>query len=277
MQKPSFKLLPHVLWCILLSFLCLPNKSVAHTNETDRLALLSFKKSITEDPLNIMSSWNNSIHYCSWVGVSCSKRHPGRVTALKLRGMNLAGSLPPQIGNLSFLRGINLMVNSFRGEIPQEIGRLSRLIHLRLSINELQGKIPSNLSYCSDLQVIYLGANNLVGEIPQWLGNVTSLIRLDLDKNIFNGSIPVELGKLSKLQTLNLERNNLSGIIPYSLYNLSSLVNLSVAQNQLHGRIETDIGLRLPNLQGFYVAWNQFTGPLPVSLSNASGLHTLCP
>lgn len=116
-------------------------------NETDRLALLAFKERITEDPLNIITSWNSSIHFCKWQGVSCSTRHPGRVTVLNLEGKKLTGSLPPHIGNLSFLRGINLGNNSFQGMIPQEFGRLTRLKYLTLSSNSFQGEIPTNLSY----------------------------------------------------------------------------------------------------------------------------------
>lgn len=69
--------------------------------------------------------------------------------------------------------------------------------------------------------------------------------------------------------------NNLSGTIPPSIYNLSSLYEIGVAKNQLHGRIAQDTGFMLPNLTGLFVTLNQFTGPIPVSLSNASGLEVL--
>ncbi|CAL2229004.1 unnamed protein product [Prunus armeniaca] len=40
--------------------------------EPDCMALLEFKRRITEDPLHVMSSWNDSTQLCSWTGVTCS-------------------------------------------------------------------------------------------------------------------------------------------------------------------------------------------------------------
>ena len=95
-------------------------------NESDRLALLDFKKRITEDPLHIMSSWNESMDFCSWIGVTCNNS-TGRVVTLNLQAQKLAGWIPPSIGNLTYLTGINLKKNNFHGEIPQEMGRLLHL------------------------------------------------------------------------------------------------------------------------------------------------------
>ena len=50
-----------LLWCgLLVTFV------VRGNNETDQLALLEFKAKITDDPLQVMSSWNDSIHFCQW-------------------------------------------------------------------------------------------------------------------------------------------------------------------------------------------------------------------
>ncbi|GLT96488.1 hypothetical protein SLE2022_141040 [Rubroshorea leprosula] len=248
-----------------------------------------------------MNSWNESLHFCDWIGITCSRRHKGRVTLLSLERRGLIGSIPPQIGNLSFLRGINLADNNFQGKIPQEIGHLSRLRFLNLSNNALQGEIPGNLSFCLGLQVLNLSTNMLVGKIPnsletlgmkklntlflerneltgtipEWLGNASSLVRLSLISNRLHGSIPVQLGKLQNLSYLGVSGNNLSGIIPPVIYNLSSLIFLRLSFNQFHGQIPNDIGLTLPNLQVFVCGGNYFTGRLPVSLSNASQLTKL--
>ena len=40
------------------------------TNETDHLVLLKFKESIPRDPYNILSSWNDSMHYYNWHGIT---------------------------------------------------------------------------------------------------------------------------------------------------------------------------------------------------------------
>ncbi|KAF6155390.1 hypothetical protein GIB67_019916 [Kingdonia uniflora] len=49
----------------------------------------------------------------------------------------------------------------------------------------------------------------------------------------------------------------------------------SVAKNQLEGRLPSNIGVILPNLLEFYGGGNKFSGPIPVSFSNASGLQKL--
>ncbi|XP_058109240.1 probable LRR receptor-like serine/threonine-protein kinase At3g47570 [Magnolia sinica] len=265
-------------------------------NETDRLALLAFKYGISEDPFGIFSSWNDSLHFCEWVGVTCSRRHHQRVTSLNLRDHSLVGHVSPHIGNLSFLRRIDLSNNKFQGQIPQEIDRLFRLQHLNLSENSLQGEIPSNLSHCSELVAINLTRNQLVGELPAELGSLSKLIFLSVAFNDLRGSIPPSLGNLSSLTTLLLASNNfdgqipnqlgqlagiitfqiaanqLSGTIPPSIYNLSSIQVFSVSVNRLHGSIPPNLGLLFPHLRQIFAGRNQFTGTLPISLSNASSL-----
>ena len=44
-------------------------------NETDHQALLAFKTQITRDPENVFSSWNDSLHFCEWEGVTCGRKH----------------------------------------------------------------------------------------------------------------------------------------------------------------------------------------------------------
>ncbi|XP_075637276.1 LRR receptor-like serine/threonine-protein kinase EFR isoform X1 [Castanea sativa] len=295
-------------WALLIFFhgillLCMSSSLISATvsafaNEADRLALLDFKNRITQDPLQIMSSWNDSVHFCNWLGVTCGPSSK-RVMVLNLSTKKLSGSMPPSIGNLTHLTGINLENNSFYGEIPQEVGRLHRLWHLSLTYNSFGGKLPTNMSYCSQLRELTVGhnelvgqipdhlsslsklvylrldGNNLTGNIPAWIGNFSSLYALSLSENNFQGSIPNELGYLPGLKYLQLSVNNLSGTIPPLIYNISSIYFFSVTENRLHGSLPPDIGLTLPNLQIFYCGINNFTGPIPASLSNASQLQGL--
>ncbi|XP_008223897.1 PREDICTED: probable LRR receptor-like serine/threonine-protein kinase At3g47570 [Prunus mume] len=268
------------------------------SNETDRLALLAIKAQIKEDPYGVMSSWNESMHFCMWQGVTCSQRHHQRVTSLMLRGQNLVGSLSPNIGNLSFLRSLQLQNNSFSHEIPPEIGRLRRLQVLSLEYNLFTGLIPYNISYCSNLtymsfghnklvgeippeigslsklQTFVLQSNNLTGEIPPSLGNLSSLQVLAAYGNNLMGSIPSSLGQLKKLAFLSIGINNLSGTIPPSIYNLSALQAFHILYNQIHGTLPSDLGQTLPNLQVINIAHNQFTGSIPLSISNATSFKT---
>ena len=147
---------------------------VGGNNKTDQLALLEFKAKITHDPFGVMTSWNYSIHFCQWRGVTCGHRHQ-RVTVLDLRSLKLVGFISPHVGNLSFLRILTLQNNTFYNEIPQEIGRLRRLQVLRLDNNTISGEIPSNLSSCTKLQVLFFSKNLLTGEIPTTLGTLSKL------------------------------------------------------------------------------------------------------
>ncbi|KAF6155407.1 hypothetical protein GIB67_019933 [Kingdonia uniflora] len=162
-------------------------------NMSDRLALIAFKEKITPDPLGVMSSWNDSVHFCNWTGATCSDVHRERIMFLELQSLKLVSSISPSIGNLTFLIGINLESNGFSGEIPQEFGRLLRLQHLNLSDNSLDVG----------------GGNRFTGSIPVSFSNASGLQKLDLSSNNFTGLLPVELGTLRGLYILNLEYNQL--------------------------------------------------------------------
>ncbi|XP_077225762.1 uncharacterized protein LOC143858944 [Tasmannia lanceolata] len=268
-------------------------------NETDRMALLAFKDGIRSDPLGALLSWNHTLHFCNWNGVTCGRRHQ-RITVLNLSGQKLVGYLSPAISNLTFLKEIHLQENSFNGQISQDIGRLLRLQHLNISHNSLGGEIPSNLTHCRDLRVIYLnyneltgnipiqlstlpklswlylGPNLLTGSIPPQLGNVSSLMYLNLRENMLVGHIPDDLARINHLKWIVLSANLLSGTVPSSFYNnLSFIEDFVVADNQLHGTLPPNIGFSLPNLQYLSLASNQFTGHIPNSLSNVSSLELL--
>ncbi|XP_017230033.1 probable LRR receptor-like serine/threonine-protein kinase At3g47570 isoform X2 [Daucus carota subsp. sativus] len=256
-------------FCILFTLLVLarPQKYVFafSSNDTDQQALFSFKAFIKDDPLGVLDSWNSSIHFCHWTGITCSRRRQ-RVTVLDLSSLNLAGTLSPHMGNLSFLRTIYLNKNNFHGLIPNEIGRLWRLRKLDLESNSFQGGFPSNLLHCRDITFINLDTNNLEG-------NISSLRVLYLSDNNLAGEIPLELAHLAKLEDLGLSVNMLSGMVPQPLYNVSSLYYVSLADNVLEGTLPSDLGFtQLPRLQNFYAANNTFTGPLPPSIANASNL-----
>nr|XP_023876767.1 probable LRR receptor-like serine/threonine-protein kinase At3g47570 [Quercus suber] len=288
----------HVILLFSIWLLCLQPTIIttAPTNETDRLALLKFKESVTRDPYKILSSWNNSMHFCNWLGITCGRRHQ-RVTRLDLPSYELHGSISPYIGNLTFLMFIQLYNNSFYGEIPQKIGHLFRLQHLLLKGNMLAGEIPSSLSNCSNLMVIKISVNKLKGRIPSELGYLMKLEELVIHENNLTGGIPPSLGNLSSVAILSVGHNNLggnisdaigqlksliglsissgkfSGTIPSSLYNVSSLQIISVSGNQLNGTLPANIGINLPNLQRLLYGGNEFSGPIPTSLCNATQLQ----
>ncbi|CAL5407160.1 unnamed protein product [Camellia sinensis] len=267
-------------------------------NETDRLALLAFKAEITGDPFRALNSWNESIHFCQWAGITCGRRHQ-RVTKLNLDHQKLTGSISPHIGNLSFLRKLFLRNNSFTHQIPPELGHLRRLQILTLRNNSIGGEIPANISAYSNLVALVLSGNTLAGKIPVELGslsklvqlsieknnltgglpysfgNLSSLIEFDVSVNNINGSIPEALGRLTNLHVLTLGENKLVGTIPSSIFNLTSITIFDIGMNQVQGRLPLDLGSSLPALQWFSVGSNLFTGFIPISISNATHLFVL--
>ncbi|KAJ9160279.1 hypothetical protein P3X46_025693 [Hevea brasiliensis] len=286
-----------VLFCTSLLCLQPPTDCLRNLgNETDRLALLEFKSKIGNDPHDVISSWNDSVNFCKWQGITCGRKHH-RVTSLNLYGLSLSGTISPFIGNLTFLRFLNLRNNSFHGEIPQEVGRLSRLRHLNLTDNSLRGEIPLNITYSSELRILILARNRFVGKILDELGSLKKLVSLDLYGNNLTGEIPHSFGNLSSFKHLSVAVNNLAGnipnklvqltgltffsvgvnnligTIPGALYNISSINVFSVPDNQLKGSLPANIGLTLRNLQDFYIGGNQFYGTIPSSFTNASQLE----
>ncbi|XP_052478296.1 probable LRR receptor-like serine/threonine-protein kinase At3g47570 [Gossypium raimondii] len=282
-----------------LNLLSLATRSpVVKGNDADRRALLQFKAKITGDQLNIMESWNSSIHHCQWIGVTCGRKHR-RVTKLKLRILKLSGSLSPYIGNLSFLRELDLVGNSFYNQIPQEIGGLRRLEALDLTNNSVSGEIPSNLSACSKLIFVYMSGNQLTGEIPSVLGLLSNLKELGFSRNSLKGNIPSSLGNLSSLEELRLSENALSGIIPEALgqlrnlslftvfenaisgivpvamFNLSNIRAFDIGVNKIQGTLHSDLEINMPHVEFFSVADNQIYGQIPISVSNATNLNVL--
>uniref|UniRef100_A0A6N2NAJ5 non-specific serine/threonine protein kinase n=1 Tax=Salix viminalis TaxID=40686 RepID=A0A6N2NAJ5_SALVM len=253
---------------------------------------------ITDDPFGALNSWNESFHFCEWSGVACGRRHQ-RVVELDLHSYKLVGGLSPSIGNLSFLRLLNLENNSLSSSIPGELGRLFRLQMLRLGNNSFSGEIPANISSCanlialrlegnnltgklpeqleslSKLKVLNFILNNLVGEIPPSFGNLSSIVEIRGMRNALKGVIPHSIGRLKRLEIFSFSANNLSGTIPPSIFNLSSLTHFAVPVNQLHGTLPPDLGHTLPNLEILLVHTNRFSGLIPMTISNASNLSNV--
>ncbi|CAN1170943.1 Probable LRR receptor-like serine/threonine-protein kinase At3g47570 [Linum perenne] len=219
---------------------------------------------ITDDPLGVFSSWNDSVHFCECF-----------LKVLYLFNNSFMGEIPPEIGQLHRLERLSLRDNLLDGKIPSNISRCSALTYFDVYNNKMVGGLPWQLGLLSKLQYFIASSNNLSGSIPFAFGNLSSLLVFHGGDNKLSGSIPNTLGRLKGLMELYLGPNILSGEIPTSIFNLTSLTDLWLGFNQLHGSLPWNLGTSLPNLENFDVAFNLLSGSVPPSLSNASNLVLL--
>lgn len=170
--------------CLILIFLIVA--ASANTSiTTDQDALLALKAHITHGPTNFFAkNWNTSNPVCNWTGVACDA-HSHRVTALDISHLNLTGTIPSQLGNLSSLQTLYFHDNRLSGSFPSLISNVSSLQYLHFSFNRLSGEIP-----------------------PDICGNLPFLEYLSLSGNMFHGGIPSTLLNFTYLQILGLSYNN---------------------------------------------------------------------
>ena len=197
------------------------------------------------------------------------------LTALLLGGVDVGGSVPPELGRLHNLREVSLQNTGLSGPIPPELGNLSGLRSLRLEWNDLSGPIPSELGSLSELETLYLGNNRLTGAIPPELGNLVKLRSLGLWLNRLTGPIPPELGKLARVERLQLGDNEITGAIPPDLGKMRSLKALELYRNRLAGGVPPELG-GLASLSKLVLNGNAgLAGPVPTSLTALAKLDTL--
>ena len=156
----------------------------------DGARLMRLRDSLAGDAV---LNWSYARPVSSWQGVFIGSH--GRVNALELRDLNLTGRIPPELGELSYLRSLWLDGNRLTGPIPPELGNLTRLRLLWLDGNRLTGPIPPALANLSNLGQLWLADNRLTGSIPPALAGIERL-SLAVAGNDFRGCMPQELQPL---------------------------------------------------------------------------------
>ncbi|WMV24768.1 hypothetical protein MTR67_018153 [Solanum verrucosum] len=154
--------------------------------DTDKASLPALKSRIYSDRNNILArNWSSSIPVCNWIGFTRGSRHH-RVTALDISGMQLYGTIPPHIGNLSFLVSLDISDNTFHGRLPEEFAHLRRNLRvLWIGDNLLDGVLPPSIGNLSKHLDSFDGSGcKLKDVIPQEIG-IGSLLALAIGYVVF--------------------------------------------------------------------------------------------
>ncbi|KAL5539099.1 hypothetical protein UlMin_044184 [Ulmus minor] len=159
---------------------------------------------------------------------------------LKLAQANLVGSIPHQLGNLSYLQTLDLSWNFNLTVINLDwLSSLSSLRSLNLSYVNLSKVVswPQSVSKLPSLLELQLRRNQLKGALSDFFTNMVSLdklTKLDLSNNLFWGPFP-DLKIFPSLKNVALDNNQLNGSVPESIGQLSTLEKLDLSLNSFHG------------------------------------------
>ncbi|KAK3142817.1 hypothetical protein QOZ80_4BG0351990 [Eleusine coracana subsp. coracana] len=207
----------------------------AHERSSDADAIADLGRSLVKPP----SSWRIAgDDVCSFKGISCSSS--GRVTAIDLAAMGLAGTLPSSLSSLTALESLQLRGNALSGAIPPL--RFPSLTNLSLDGNAftslpedfprgmpaLQHVTMDNLPFlppwsfpeqailagCPSLRTFSASNASIAGPLTNAIANLKSITTLRLSHNLLTGVVPPALGKSASLRDISLSGNYLQGPVP---------------------------------------------------------------
>ncbi|KAM3196826.1 hypothetical protein ACQJBY_072492 [Aegilops geniculata] len=268
----------------------------------ERDALLSFKRGITSDPLDVLDSWHKE-DCCQWRGVKCSNR-TGHVLRLHLRNLHVETVLLNGLIIDGYYRDTALV-----GQISNSLLFMDRLVHLDLSMNYLEGpsgRMPQFLASLTRLRYLNLSGIPFSGRVPPHLGNLSNLHYLDLSQfHPIQGMYSRDISwvaRIPNLQYLGMNSVDLSTIVdwPYVVnmipslkaldlrycslptanqslphINLTKLERLDLSENIFAHPMARGWFWNLTRLQHLYLADTQLYGQAPDALAHMTSLQVL--
>ena len=237
----------------------------------DRPALEAFYHATGGPEWASDDNWLTDAPLAEWHGVSVNEW--GRVVQIDMYRNELRGTVPPEIGDLTWLRILNFTANSgLTGAVPAEIGRLWQLTELSFANTRITSLPPEfgNLRQLTRLDLHRTPFTSL----PPEFGNLSALKYLDVEYGQLT-SLPPEFANLNQLTILDLQGNRLAGAAPLRiLANLTGLVVLDLLNNELTGTIPPELG-GLVTLSGLNLASNNLEGAIPPELGRMRNLSEL--
>ena len=234
-------------------------------------------------------NWLSDAPIDKWSGVSTYGT--SRVIELRLWGRNLVGQIPSELGNLTYLRELNLGQNVLSGPIPPELAKLTNLDELYLSSQRTKP-----LTGCIPAELLLVHQNDLVSLRAPVCGAVGGSAASDRDAlialyNATDGAnwehndnwlsdapvsewFGVETDASGRVIRLFLGGNELSGPIPTELGDLTNLGYLALSNNQLTEPIPPELG-NLTSLTTLRLSGNRLSGPIPPEMGNFTGILRL--
>ncbi|XP_019456185.1 PREDICTED: receptor protein kinase TMK1-like [Lupinus angustifolius] len=242
----------------------------------DASVMLSLKKNLNP-PESL--GWTDP-NPCKWSHVTCSGDN--RVTRIQIGRMNLQGTLPPTLQNLTQLQHLELQYNNISGPIP-DLNGLTLLQVFMASNNRFTSFPTTFFNGMSQLQVVEIDNNPFEEwEIPLSLQNASSLQNFSANSASVRGKLHDFFGSdvFPALTHLHLAFNKIEGTLPLS-FSGSQIETLWLNGQKGDGDGDGDGDAKLggtvevlQNMTFLTEVWlhsNGFTGPLP----DFSGLKSL--
>ena len=270
------------------------------TPHSDRKVLEALYNATGGDNWASNCNWKSDKPLDQWCGVETDGT--GRVIKLNLSVNRLRGSIPSELGDLTYLGELYLHSNNLGGTIPPELGNLTKLTVLRLYNNGLSGSIPPEFGNLVNLVSLELESNKLSGTIPPELDNLTLLSHISLYGNPLIGPIPPGIDDLARSNNVRISLMDDREALE-ALYNATGgdnwasncnwksdkpldqwcgvetnrtgrVIKLNLSVNRLRGSIPSELG-DLTYLGELYLHSNNLGGTIPPELGNLTKLTVL--
>jgi Leucine-rich repeat (LRR) protein len=279
------------IYTLIILLIALTTVLKAQVSEQEFQALKALYNSTNGDQWTNRTGWENINTTAtkddvttSWFGIGWIES--GHITEIALRTNNITGQLPPEIGNLVWLKDLSMYDNKISGTLPNELGNLINLEAFNLNDNNIIGPLPLTIINLTKIHTVYISTNplncafpseiishwpllkhfqasscGLTGQLPEIFNNFPALEYLILNENNLEGAIPSSLGNCPLLYALELYNNEISGNLP-ALENCLNLNTITLNDNDLSGPIPSSFN-NFIKLKYFRISNNNITGVIP--------------